>query len=72
MGYELNEGTYKRINLSEDEIWKTVNWLFSTHSINETSYKFIFFKSIVDCINMIDCNYRISFQQIFSKFTEIS
>lgn len=72
MGYELNEGTYKRINLSEDEIWKTLNWLFSSYSINETSYKFIFFKSLIDCMNMRDSNYRLSFQQVFSRFTEIS
>ena len=72
MGYKLNEGNYKRVSLTDDEMWKTVNWLFSTRSINETSYKFIFFKSLIDCFKQIDSNYRISFEKVFTRFAEIS
>lgn len=54
MGYDLKEGTYSKRPLSDDEMWKTVNWLFSTHSINETSYKFLFFKSLIDCLDQVD------------------
>ena len=72
MGYDLKEGTYSKRPLSDDEMWKTVNWLFSTHSINETSYKFLFFKSLIDCLDQVDPKGRISFEQVFSRFTEIS
>lgn len=72
MGYELKEGNYLRRTLTENEMWETVNWLFSTHSINETSYKFIFLKSLIDCFDQVDSNYSIGFDRIFSRFTEIS
>lgn len=72
MGYNLKEGSYSKRPLSDDEMWKTVNWLFSKHSINETSYKFLFFKALIDCLNQNDSQCRISFEHVFSKFTEIS
>lgn len=72
MGYDLKEGYYSKRILSDDEMWKTVNWLFSTHSINETSYKFLFFKALIDCLDQVDSKGRISFEQVFSRFTEIS
>lgn len=72
MGYELKEGVYNTKNLTDDEMWKTVNWLFSTHSINETSYKFLFFKAIIDCLDQVDSKCRISFERVFSRFAEIS
>lgn len=72
MGYDLKEGTYSKRPLSDDEMWKTVNWLFSTHSINETSYKFLFFKALIDCFEQVDSKCRISFDCAFSRFTEIS
>lgn len=72
MGYDLKEGAYIKRPLSDDEMWKTVNWLFSTHSINETSYKFLFFKALIDCLCQVDSKGRISFEQAFSRFAEIS
>lgn len=72
MGYDLKEGVYENKSLSEDEMWKTVNWLFSTHSVNDTGYKFLFFKAIIDCLDKRDSIGRLSFEQIFSRFTEIS
>lgn len=72
MGYELKEGTYNTKNLTDDEMWKTVNWLFSAHSVNETSYKFLFFKSLMDCFEFQDATGRISFDVVFCRFTEVS
>lgn len=72
MGYDLKEGIYDKRKLSEDEMWKTVNWLFSTYSVNETSYKFLFFKAIIDSFEKIDEYGRVPFGVIFSRFTEIS
>lgn len=72
MGYDLKEGSFKKGTLSDDEMWKTVSWLFSTHSKNETSYKFLFFKSLIDCFSQLDSKNRISFEKVFYKFTELS
>ncbi|MEG0108520.1 MAG: hypothetical protein RR705_06690, partial [Lachnospiraceae bacterium] len=72
MGFDLKEGSYSRRALSDDEMWQTVNWLFSTHSINETSYKFLFFKALIDCFEQVDAEYRISFEDVFSRFAKIS
>lgn len=72
MGYDLKEGTYDTRALTDDEMWKSINWLFSTHSVNETSYKFLFFKSIMDCFELQDKTGKLSFETVFSRFTEIS
>lgn len=71
-GYKLETGEYKKDKLSSDQIWGTFNWLFSSLSQNDTSYKFIFLKSIIDCIDMKDANGRLSFDVLFSRFTYIS
>ncbi|SCP97773.1 hypothetical protein [Anaerobium acetethylicum] len=72
MGYDLKEGFYDKRTLSNDEMWKTVNWLFSTHSVNETSYKFLFFKAIIDSFNKIDEYGRISLGVLFLRIIELS
>lgn len=72
MGYKLKKGAYDTRTLTDDEMWKTVNWLFSVHSVNETSYKFLFFKSILDCFEFQDKSGKLSFETVFSRFTEIS
>jgi len=71
-GYDLQEGEYERRYMSEDELWNTVNWLFSSHSKNDSSYKFILFKSIIDCTDNMNDDNRISFDKLFERFTEIS
>lgn len=72
MGYDLKEGSYIKRPLSNNEMWQTVNWLFSSNSRNETSYKFIFFKSIIDCFERSWTTGKLSFEVIFMRFTEIS
>jgi len=69
-GYDLSEGVYKTGNYSEEELWKAFRNVFSTKTINSSSYKFVFLKSIMDCIhryNKID----YTFYEIFECFTEI-
>ena len=69
-GYDLSEGVYKTGNYSEEELWKAFRNVFSTKTINSSSYKFVFLKSIMDCIhryNKID----YTFYEIFERFTEI-
>ncbi|MEI7884708.1 MAG: hypothetical protein WCI30_05090 [Clostridia bacterium] len=72
MGYDLNEGSFEKRPLSKEEMWKTINWLFSNNSINETSYKFLLFKSLIDCCCLRSTIGKLSFDIIFSRFTEIS
>lgn len=70
--YDLTEGNFKTGKLTEDEMWKAFNWLFSDKSINDSSYKFIFFKSIIDCMDKKDEFGKISFDILFCRFTLIS
>ncbi len=71
-GYKLSEGKYNTNKISKDEMWDVFNWLFSSHSRNDASYKFIFLKSIIDCIDKKDSSGRISFDILFTEFTKIS
>lgn len=68
-GYALQKGEYERRYLVDDELWEIANWLFSSYSKNDSSYKFIFLKSIIDCMED-EC--FISFDKLFERFTEIS
>ena len=49
-GFDLSEGKYKNDDVSSEELWKSFNRVFSTKTLNSSSYKFVFLKSIVDCI----------------------
>lgn len=71
-GYKLNDGEYKRDKLTCDEMWNTFNWLFSSKSRNNSSYKFIFLKSIMDSLDRKDADGKISFDILFRRFTIIA
>ncbi len=70
-GYDLSEGKYIKRHISEDELWNTMNWLFSTRSKSDSSYKFIFFKAILDNIDDLVDAYMLEFDRLFERFTEI-
>lgn len=71
-GYKLLEGQYKDDQLTTDKMWDTFNWLFSSRSKNDTSYKFIFLKSIIDCIDKKDFRGRIIFDVLFEEYTRLA
>lgn len=71
-GYKLDEGKYREGYLTQEDMWKSFNWLFSKCSKNDTSYKFIFLKAIIECIDRKDTRGRISFDILFDEFTRIS
>lgn len=71
-GYKLAEGRYKTDKLTTDKMWDTFNWLFSAYSRNDTSYKFIFLKAIIDCLDRKDMKGRISFDILFEDYTRIA
>lgn len=70
--YDLTEGNFKIGKLTEDEMWEAFSWLFSDKSMNDSSYKFIFLKAIIDCMDKKDEFDRISFDTLFERFTSIS
>lgn len=44
---------------------------FSSVSRKDTTYKYAFLKSILDCIPQFDESLKISFDELFGRFTEI-
>ncbi len=70
-GFDLKEGTYEEREVSEDELWSAFSCIFSSRSRNDSSYKFGFLKAIIDNLYNVDENLKLSFDQLFSKFTEI-
>lgn len=70
--YNLTEGNFKTGKLTEDEMWEAFHWLFSDKSMNNSSYKFVFLKSIIDCMDKKDTLGKIGFDILFERFTSIS
>ncbi len=67
----MKEGTYKSGPISDDEMWSAFAFLFSSKSVNDTSYKFGFLKSILDNLYNVDETLTLTFDQLFSKFAEV-
>lgn len=53
-------------------MWEAFHWIFSGKAVNDSSYKFIFLKSIIDCMDKKDEFGKISFDILFEQFTSIS
>ena len=70
-GYNLSEAIFDSHPLSDDEMWSAFAYLFSSKSVNDTSYKFGFLKSILDNLYNVDDNFVLTFDQLFSTFTEV-
>lgn len=70
-GHNLPNGKYYEGSLSEDEMGSAFSYLFSSKSVNNTSYKFGFFKAILDNLYNVDDKLELNFDQLFSKFAEI-
>jgi len=70
-GASAKEGKYIDLPFSEDDVMDAINMVFSSNSRKDTSYKFVFLKSITDLLSEVDDRNRLSFDQIFQRFTEI-
>lgn len=70
-GSGLKEGVYLRGDFSGDEIMEMFEEFFSSVSRKDTTYKYAFLKSILDCIPKFDECLKISFDELFGRFTEI-
>ena len=64
-GHDLPEGRYDPRQLNTDEIWQELSTLFTTRSRNSTSYKYGFFKSILDNLYNVDEDLVLTFDQLF-------
>lgn len=70
-GSALSEGTYKDIANTDTEIKAIFEAACGSGLRRDTTYKFVFLKSIIDCLGVVDTDYKINFDQLFMRFTEI-
>lgn len=59
-GYDLKEESYIQKQMTEDELWSVFSAMFSNKVKHDTSYKFGFFKSILDSLYNADENLVLS------------
>lgn len=69
-GYELKSGEFHNVNLNQDQLWGMFSGMFSG-KVHDTTYKYGFFKAILDSLYNTDDKLNLSFDQLFYKFTEI-
>lgn len=72
-GAALKEGTYLTGDFTQEQIRDALYNVFSDTSKKDTSYKFVFLKSIIDCMYDYENEdgFKLSFDQLFYRFTEI-
>lgn len=74
-GWNLTENIFPFKQLSQDEVVSLINSALLGKSKHTTSYKFVFFKSILDNLFNVDLDtkpeYFLSFDSISLRFTEI-
>lgn len=71
-GYDLQNGKYDPTLKSSKEIREILTFFLENSANKSSSYKYVMFKSIMDCLHMpMDKTYRISFDMLYSRFAEI-
>lgn len=70
-GFDLKEGQYEDRDVTEDELWAAIACIFTIKSRNDASYKYGFLKSILDNLRNVDQDLRLTFDQLFTTFTEV-
>lgn len=70
-GWKLIEGGIKKTHLSDKEIWRYFNVLFSTKSRNQSSYKFGFVRSLIDNLYNVDQDLRLEYDKIYYTFCQV-
>ena len=71
-GYDLKEGKYDQTYKTAKDIKNTLELFFEKSSRKESTYKYAMFKAIIDNVDAAtDKTYRISFDQLFARFSEI-
>lgn len=71
-GYDLKEGEYVQSPKTVREIKNTFSKFFEKSSKKESTYKYVMLKAILDCMIIAsDKTYKITFDALFSRFSEI-
>ena len=70
-GWDLSVGECNTNEISEDEFWMVMNRFFTSQSKKTTTYKFCLLKCLIDNIFNVEDDLSISYDMIFSRFTEI-
>ncbi len=71
-GWKLKKGKIKKFNVSDNEIIGFCNRIFSTESKKTQSYKLIMMRAILDNLYNVADELVLTFQDLFSSFTELS
>lgn len=72
-GWLTTRGEIKKYIATEDELWSLANYFFSDACKKTSTYKFGFFKSMLDSLfsgELTNRGYELSLLSIFSRFTE--
>lgn len=72
-GWNDNYGEIKKYIATEDEIWSLANFFFSSSCKKTSTYKFGFFKAILDSLfsgTLSNRGYELSYRTLFECFAE--
>lgn len=70
MSWNLNVGEIQSLYLTESKVWNSIQHFFY-HGKNTTTYKFVFFKALLESCISVNDNYELSYDKIFYSFTKI-
>ena len=70
MSWNLQAAEMKNPYIMEDDIWKSIHYFFY-HSKTTTTYKYGFFKALLDNVANANDEKEISFEDIFYSFSKI-
>lgn len=70
-GHMLKNGVLETKFCDERDLWNGLTKPLLSSSKHSSSYKFAFFKAMLDSLTDYQDDYIISFEQIFYRFTEI-
>ena len=69
-GYQLKGGTFDRRPLTEDELWNGIWNYLGSGTMKQASYIFAFFNAILESLDEMDGQGRISYDRLFDSFAE--
>jgi len=70
MSHDLKVGEIREQYVTEHQIWQYLNNFYYRSSVS-TSYKFVFFKALLENLYNVDEKLGLSYNQIFYSFTNI-
>lgn len=70
-GWTLTNGEIKNNNPEEELLWKCFNFIFSSKSKKQSTYKYAFLRSIIENLYSVNNELGLSYDQIFLTFTRI-